>query len=56
MTIPDDAWCDLQEAFAYVYLCMRAIDEIEDHPRLECAEKISLLRLVRKGSHMRPTY
>lgn len=36
----------LQEAIASAYLCMRAIDEIEDHPRLECVEKISLLRQV----------
>jgi farnesyl-diphosphate farnesyltransferase len=33
----------LQEAIASAYLCMRAIDEIEDHPHLEDREKISLL-------------
>src|SRR5579862_5136416 len=36
----------LQEAIASAYLCMRAIDEIEDHARLECEQKISLLRQV----------
>jgi farnesyl-diphosphate farnesyltransferase len=36
----------LQEAIASAYLCMRAIDEIEDHPHLERREKISLLRQV----------
>jgi farnesyl-diphosphate farnesyltransferase len=36
----------LQEAVASAYLCMRAIDEIEDHPRLEGREKISLLHQV----------
>ena len=36
----------LQEAITSAYLCMRAIDEIEDHPHLECREKISLLHQV----------
>lgn len=36
----------LQEAIASAYLCMRAIDEIEDHPRLECVEKMCLLRQI----------
>lgn len=36
----------LQEAIASAYLCMRAIDEIEDHPHLEHGDKISLLRQV----------
>jgi farnesyl-diphosphate farnesyltransferase len=36
----------LQEAVASAYLCMRAIDEIEDHPHLENWEKISLLHQV----------
>jgi farnesyl-diphosphate farnesyltransferase len=36
----------LQEAIASAYLCMRAIDEIEDHPQLESRKKISLLRQV----------
>ena len=36
----------LQEAIASAYLCLRAIDEIEDHPSLESAEKISLLQQV----------
>lgn len=36
----------LQEAIASAYLCMRAIDEIEDHPHLESEKKVSLLRQV----------
>jgi farnesyl-diphosphate farnesyltransferase len=36
----------LQEAIASAYLCMRAIDEIEDHPHLEGSEKISLLHQI----------
>ncbi|MCG8365959.1 MAG: phytoene/squalene synthase family protein [Pseudanabaenales cyanobacterium] len=34
----------LQEAVASAYLCMRAIDEIEDHPELDYAIKATLLR------------
>ncbi len=34
----------LQEAVAAGYLCMRAIDEIEDHPQLEPAIKAKLLQ------------
>jgi farnesyl-diphosphate farnesyltransferase len=36
----------LQETIVSAYLCMRAIDEIEDHAHLERGEKISLLRQV----------
>jgi farnesyl-diphosphate farnesyltransferase len=36
----------LQEAVASAYLCMRAIDEIEDHPDLDGKEKISLLHQI----------
>ncbi|MGH2628336.1 MAG: squalene/phytoene synthase family protein [Anaerolineales bacterium] len=36
----------LQEAVAAAYLCMRAIDEIEDHPILTNVEKAALLRQV----------
>lgn len=36
----------LQEAVASAYLCMRAIDEIEDHPDLENATKAKLLRSI----------
>ncbi|MEA5578008.1 phytoene/squalene synthase family protein [Anabaena sp. UHCC 0451] len=36
----------LQEAVASAYLCMRAIDEIEDHPELDNATKIHLLRNI----------
>lgn len=36
----------LQEAIAAAYLCMRAIDEIEDHPHLENRVKSSLLLQV----------
>jgi farnesyl-diphosphate farnesyltransferase len=34
----------LQEAVASAYLCMRAIDEIEDHPTLDDSAKAALLR------------
>ncbi len=34
----------LREAVAGGYLCMRAIDEIEDHPTLPAAQKAALLR------------
>ncbi len=37
---------DLQEAVASAYLCMRAIDEIEDHPRLGKDSKINLLTSI----------
>lgn len=36
----------LQEAVASGYLCMRAIDEIEDHPQLDNATKAKLLRSI----------
>ena len=36
----------LQGAVAAAYLCMRAIDEIEDHPQLSSEAKIKLLRAV----------
>ncbi|MEH2078086.1 MAG: phytoene/squalene synthase family protein [Nostoc sp.] len=36
----------LQEAVAAAYLCMRAIDEIEDHPGLDNATKAKLLRTI----------
>lgn len=36
----------LQEAVASAYLCMRAIDEIEDHPELENSTKAQLLRSI----------
>lgn len=36
----------LQEAVASAYLCMRAIDEIEDHPQLDNATKARLLRNI----------
>jgi farnesyl-diphosphate farnesyltransferase len=36
----------LQEAVASGYLCMRAIDEIEDHPTLENSVKARLLREI----------
>lgn len=34
----------IKEAIAAAYLCMRAIDEIEDHPHLLTTDKASLLR------------
>ena len=36
----------LKEAVASAYLCMRAIDEIEDHPDIENATKAELLRVI----------
>ncbi|MBD2419471.1 phytoene/squalene synthase family protein [Anabaena cylindrica FACHB-243] len=36
----------LQEAVASAYLCMRAIDEIEDHPELDNVTKSHLLRSI----------
>jgi farnesyl-diphosphate farnesyltransferase len=36
----------LQSAVAAAYLCMRALDEIEDHPTLETRAKVVLLRKV----------
>jgi farnesyl-diphosphate farnesyltransferase len=36
----------LQEAVASAYLCMRAIDEIEDHPGLDNSTKAQLLRAI----------
>lgn len=37
---------ELQAAVASAYLCMRAIDEIEDHPELENSVKAKLLRSI----------
>lgn len=39
----------LQEAVASAYLCMRAIDEIEDHPKLDNLTKVGLLRNISLG-------
>ena len=36
----------LQEAIGSAYLCMRAIDEIEDHPNLGAKDKIALLQAI----------
>jgi farnesyl-diphosphate farnesyltransferase len=36
----------LQEAVTSAYLCMRAIDEIEDHPGLDNSTKAKLLRAI----------
>jgi farnesyl-diphosphate farnesyltransferase len=36
----------LQEAVASAYLCMRAIDEIEDHPTLDNGLKAKLLQII----------
>lgn len=36
----------LNEATTAAYLCMRAIDEVEDHPRLPSTVKVILLRAV----------
>lgn len=42
--LSDQLW----DAVAAAYLCMRAIDEIEDHPTLESEHKIRLLRSISK--------
>lgn len=36
----------LQQAVASAYLCMRAIDEIEDHPELDNPTKAKLLQII----------
>jgi len=36
----------LREAVASAYLCMRAIDEVEDHPRLDRASKADILQSI----------
>lgn len=36
----------LQEAVASAYLCMRAIDQVEDHPTLDGGTKVRLLRQI----------
>lgn len=36
----------LQEAVTSAYLCMRAIDEIEDHPSIDNSSKAKLLRMI----------
>src|SRR5947209_13328983 len=36
----------LQEAVASAYLCLRAIDEIEDHPHLDQLRKIEYLTTI----------
>lgn len=41
----------LQEAVAAAYLCMRAIDEIEDHPRLPSEVKNYLLQSISQVSY-----
>lgn len=38
----------LKEAVASSYLCMRAIDEIEDHPQFDKIDKIKLLQSISK--------
>lgn len=43
----------LREAVASGYLCLRAIDEIEDHPRLENCTKATLLRRISNTLQMR---
>ncbi len=44
----------LQEAIVSAYLCMRAIDEIEDHPSLEREEKIVLLQGISRHLQAHP--
>ena len=38
----------LKKTVGSAYLCMRAIDEIEDHPELEDQVKINLLRSIQE--------
>src|SRR4051794_20248694 len=45
----------LQEAVASAYLCMRAIDEIEDDPTLAVEIKITLLKEISEILH-KPIY
>ena len=44
----------LQEAVASAYLCMRAIDEIEDHPELPSSTKRDLLLSVSQIMQRKP--
>lgn len=44
----------LQEAVASAYLCMRSIDEIEDHPELPAAIKVSLLHSISQRLQLTP--
>lgn len=37
---------ELQEAVASAYLCLRAIDQIEDHPKLDNFTKVKLLKTI----------
>jgi farnesyl-diphosphate farnesyltransferase len=41
----------LREAVTSAYLSLRAIDEIEDHPRMEKATKVALLRKLGRDFH-----
>lgn len=36
----------VQQAVASAYLCLRAIDEVEDHPKLENAIKAKILQNI----------
>ncbi|MBZ5750440.1 MULTISPECIES: squalene/phytoene synthase family protein [Metabacillus] len=45
----------LKEAVGSAYLCMRAIDEIEDHPKLDEHVKISLLKSISKQLQNAPS-
>lgn len=36
----------LQEAVTAAYLCMRAIDEVEDHPHMDSTTKIAILNRI----------
>jgi farnesyl-diphosphate farnesyltransferase len=38
-----------QEAVASAYLCLRAIDEVEDHPKIDNATKTKILRDISYG-------
>ncbi len=45
----------LQEAVAAAYLCMRAIDEVEDHPTLDSASKVRLLAGISRAMQAQTT-
>lgn len=38
-----------QEAVASAYLCLRAIDEVEDHPKIDNPTKAKILRDISYG-------
>jgi farnesyl-diphosphate farnesyltransferase len=47
---------NLKEAVTSSYLCMRAIDEIEDHPQLPAASKVKLLYSIQQMLQQSPSH